>query len=441
MNYEEAVNYLYSRAKFGWKLGLENTTALLSKLGNPHTKFDSVHVAGSSGKGSTSAIIESILRTQGYRTGLYTSPHLVSFGERVRVKGCMIPEDRVREFVSFAKPFIESSGCTFFESITAMGFWHFAESEVDIAVVETGLGGRLDATNVIYPLLSVITSISIEHAKHLGNTLEEITFEKAGIIKENGRAMAGFIDGSALSVIEDISSKMNASLDKVTESVEASILRLSDKGTSFSYNSSGWQFPEIFTPLVGKHQFENSITAVRAVEVLRDAGVKAEPDSVISGLANVSWPGRLQVIGRDPLVLLDGAHSPAKVGSLRKALEDIFSFRRLILVIGIMSDKDYPAIVSILAPLADFVITTEAKMKRSLDAEQLAEEFRTRVRQTTVEKSTLRAYEMAREIAEPDDLICVTGSIFVVGEIMEGLGIDPWETESGIKETRVGGLP
>jgi len=422
VNYEETVNYLYSRSRLGWKLGLQNVSMLLSKLGKPHTKFASVHVAGSSGKGSTSAMIESILRKAGYRTGLYTSPHLISFGERIRVNGRMIPGDQVVEFVSFARPFIESFGCTFFESITAMGFWHFAESKVDIAVVEVGLGGRLDATNVIRPLLSVITSISVEHADRLGDTIEKIAFEKAGIIKRNGRALAGFVDGPALSVIEDVARRRNASLDSVAGSVEGNILGLSDEGTRFSYTSSGWHFPELFTPLIGRHQFENSITAVRAVEILRDAGAKVDAGSVMSGLARVSWPGRIQIVGRNPLIILDGAHSPAKAASLRAALEEIFSFKRLILVIGIMSDKDYPAVASILAPLADLVVATEPKMKRALDAEQLAAEFRDRGRETMVEKSTLRAYEMAREAAGPEDLICVTGSIFVVGEVMEGLG-------------------
>ncbi len=419
LTYQQALLFLYDLQRFGIKLGLKKITALLAELGHPQQQTDFIHIAGTNGKGSTAAQIESILRQAGYRTGLFTSPHLFQFTERIQVSGQQIGTDQVVEFVRLMRSRIHQLKCTFFETVTAMAMWHFAAQKVDLAVLETGMGGRLDATNVVTPLLSVITNISLEHCQYLGHNISEIAGEKAAIVKEKGEVVCGQMDPKALEVIKEFSRSKQAKFHWVGDEAKWKEERLSPEGTVFSYSSADGYYRQLQTPLAGRHQLDNAVLATRAVEILRQKGLKITEEHLRQGLLSVRWPGRLQTVARNPLTVLDVAHNPAGAAALQKALKEIFCFHRLVLVFGVMADKDYPAMLELLLPSADLVVATQPQTERALDAEVLASLVRKKQVECLVEPSVVKAYQLARKMAQPNDLVCVTGSHFTVGEILE----------------------
>ena len=421
LTYQQALLFLYDLQKFGIKLGLKKITTLLAELGHPQQGMDFVHIAGTNGKGSTAAQIESILRQAGYKTGLFTSPHLFRFTERIQVSGQQIGTDQVVEFVRLMKPKIQELKCTFFETVTAMAMWHFAAQKVDVTVLETGMGGRLDATNVVTPLLSVITNISLEHCQYLGHNISEIAQEKAAIVKERGEVVCGQMAPEALEVIREFSRTKQARFHRVEDEVKWKGECLSPQGTVFSYSSVDSCYQRLQTPLVGRHQLENAVLATRAAEILRQRGFRIGEEQIRLGLLSVNWPGRLQTVARNPLTVLDVAHNPAGAAALQKALPEIFCFPRLILVFGVMEDKDYPAMLEVLLPGVDLVVATQPQTERALDAEALAALVRKKQVECLVEPSVVKAYRLARKVAQSDDLVCVTGSHFSVGEILEHL--------------------
>ena len=421
LTYQQALLFLYNLQKFGIKLGLRKITALLSELGNPQQQMDFIHIAGTNGKGSTAAQIESILRQAGYRTGLFTSPHLFRFTERIQVSGQQIGTDQVTEFVRLMKSPIQQLKCTFFETVTAMAIWYFAAQKVDIAVLETGMGGRLDATNVVNPILSVITNVSLEHCQYLGHTISEIAKEKAGIVKEKGEVLCGQMDPRALQVMKEFSRSKQAKFHWVGDEVKCKQECLSPEVTVFSYSSGEGCYRQLQLPLVGRHQLDNAVLAIRSVEILRQRGFRITDGHLRQGLLSVRWPGRLQTVARNPLTVLDVAHNPAGAAALQKSIKEIFSFHRLVLVFGVMADKDYPAMLELLLPDADLVVATQPETERALDAQALVPLVRKVRAGYLVEPSAVKAYHLARKMARADDLVCVTGSHFTVGEILEHL--------------------
>lgn len=424
MGYHDAIEYLYGLQRYGVKFGLSNILALIEALGNPHHKFRSVHITGTNGKGSTAAFIENILRKAGYRTGLYTSPHLVSFTERIRIDNVPVSEDIVvslAERVRRVSNMIASQvggvfSPTFFEVTTAMAFSCFAEEGVELAVVEVGMGGRLDATNVITPLVSVITNIGMDHAEFLGDTLDKIAYEKAGIIKPGVPLVTGATQPEVLDVIEKTALERAAPVYRLNRDFMPHNARCRRPQT-FGYQGIWKTLDLVKINMIGRHQIDNACLSLAAVECLTRAGLEIDDSAVLHGMESCRWEGRLELVSERPDIILDGAHNPPAAEALARAIREMKSdYERIILVIGILSDKDYNSILSELVPLADHVIATRPEYSRALDHSVLAgavQRFHGSVE--AVEKLSV-AIDMARRAAGERDLILITGSLYVVGE-------------------------
>jgi dihydrofolate synthase / folylpolyglutamate synthase len=435
-SYGETLDYLFGLQRFGIKLGLENITALLGLMGNPHRAFPALHIAGSNGKGSTAAFLDSILRRSGLRTGLYTSPHLVDFSERIRVDGKAIPTERIvaltrgiraraeeMERQGFFRPEGAKAGgfggkepgkatLTFFEFTTAMMFQYFREEKVDLAVVEAGLGGRLDATNVVDPVASLITTISREHAQYLGGTLLKIAGEKAGIIKPGRPLLSAAAQPKIAAFFEKRCAEGKSPFrvwgrDFEAREEEPGIIHFRGRRRDYAHLRLG---------LAGAHQKKNAGLALAAVEVLQEAGFPIEEAHIRGGLAETRWPGRLELIRNRTRILLDGAHNPEATAALRKALEKGFPRRRLILILGIMADKDIPAMMKDLVPLADLLFLTRAGNERAATLDLLEAESSPYEKPGRKFVSVGEAVEEGLNQAEKEDLILVAGSLYIVGE-------------------------
>ncbi len=420
--YREAVDYLYALQHHGIKLGLSNSEMLMGVMDNPHRRFRSIHIAGTNGKGSTSAFIASMLRAAGYRVGLYTSPHLVSFTERIRINGIAITEAKVVQLVCRVRSACAAScgaeplNPTFFEVATAMAFMYFAEQAVDIAVVEVGMGGRLDSTNVITPLVSVITNIDIEHTEFLGDTLELIAGEKAGIIKQHVPVISGAVQPEVIRVIEKEAAARHAPLYRLPSDFRPEPLS-SGHGQSFHFRGMGTEYERLSISMLGRYQADNACLAVAAVECLRKENIAVDERAIRHGLAQAAWEGRLERVGRNPDVYLDGAHNPASARMLAAEVRRMKSaYRKLILVIGILGDKDFRGILSELVPLADRVIATRPDYARGMDVLSLAAAVRAFTEPVETAETVAEAITKAKQAAEAGDLVLITGSLYVVGD-------------------------
>ena len=437
MDYQAALDYIYSFIDYetmhlprsAVNYDLRRVEELLFRLGNPHLAAKSVHIAGTKGKGSVAAMVTAVLIASGYTTGLYTSPHLNDLRERIRVNGELITEGELIALVERLKPEVEIVNqeatygeLTTFELLTALGFAHFKLKGVDFQVVEVGLGGRLDATNVIQPEVGIITSISLDHTDVLGNSLAEIAREKAGIIKPGSMVVTSPQLDEVAQVIEKTCRSCKAELVRVGSDVvwqslgfDAERQLLQVKGKLGSY--------ELSIPLLGRYQLENAATAVAALEVLVSKGFKISRDSIINGLAQVSWPGRFQILSHRPLLVVDGAHNPDSARKLKQSLVQYFAFDRAILVIGVSSDKDVAGIISELVPLFDKVIVTRSRHPRAMSLEQLIAVFRRCGIEVQAVEAVSEALSLALSMAGARDLVCVAGSLFVVGEAIEQANI------------------
>ncbi len=423
--YQNAIDYLYALQKHGVKLALSNSFRLMEVMGKPQGKFRSIHVAGTNGTGSTSAFIAAMLRAAGYRVGLYTSPHLVSFTERIRINGTPISEAKVVELAWRVRsgyrdlPGVEGSSVmipTFFEVTTAMAFTYFAEEDIDIAVIEVGMGGRLDSTNVITPLVSVITNIDLEHTEYLGDTLEQISGEKAGIIKPGVPVITGAAQPEVIGAIEREAAAKKAPVvrlmkDFLPEHVVAGTEQV------FDYRGMRECYPGLRVQMLGRYQVDNACLALAAAECLRDVGIVVTEPAIREGLVQTRWEGRLERVATGPDIYLDGAHNPASAKRLAAAVRELLpAHRKLALVIGILGDKDYRKIINELVPLADRVVVTKAQYARALDVRTLAEEVRKLHHAVTAADTVGEAISLARNDASVNDLILVTGSLYVVGD-------------------------
>ena len=440
MGYATAVNYLYGLQKHGIKLGLENTAKLLFLSGNPQNHFSSVHIAGTNGKGSTSVIIASILQAAGFRTGLFTSPHLVSFTERIRVNNEEIREDEVIELTEEIRSTIEGSELnpTFFEFVTAMGLLYLKRKNIDWAVVETGMGGRLDATNVLLPEASVITSINYDHSEFLGNTISAIAEEKAGIIKDGVPVITSAQEPSVMDAIKKKTEEKNAGLFIYGRDFSAAIKTEDTSGSVFNYNG-GNNFEDLVISLPGRHQVLNAALALKTIEIVSKKSShhasRITHHAIRNGLGNIKWQGRLEFISKEPPILIDGAHNPSAATILADSLKEIFFrvYRRIILVVGIMSDKDIRGIMAPLLPLAAEIILTAPAYERAASPDVLSGHAISLGFSCRKAYGVADALTMAREIYREGDLIVITGSFYTIGEAKEmlcGRGI-----LSGLRET------
>ena len=440
IGYSEAIQFLYGLRLFGAKFGLKNTFKLAALAGNPQDRLRFIHVAGTNGKGSTCAILESVYRAAGLRVGLFTSPHLVSFRERIQINRQLISEADVVRLVEELQPLLKQFPAdhhpTFFEVVTVMALKFFAEQKCDLVIWETGLGGRLDATNIVKPLASVITNIQFDHQLWLGDTLGKIATEKAGIIKPGVPVITTADEPEALAVIEKIAREKNAPL--VVVNGRDAALRRPDSAARFPY-----------LPLPGNHQLLNAALALATVEALQSK-IPVSAAAVRTGLETVNWPGRLQLValpnGRH--ILLDGAHNVAGTKALREALSSWSSIPRpaglsggtlkrelqragsetgapqkCTLILGVLQDKDWPQICRTLAPLAARIFTVPVASERTADARELAAACR--AANPASEIAACDSLRRALDQAANDRFVVVTGSLYLVGEALELLGLSP----------------
>ncbi|MFZ5906980.1 MAG: bifunctional folylpolyglutamate synthase/dihydrofolate synthase [Nitrospirota bacterium] len=446
MSYRSSVRYLYGLRKYGTKFGLDNIVRLAAMLGNPHESFLAVHVAGTNGKGSTSAILTALLQAAGFRTGLFTSPHLVSFTERIRVDGQEIEEDEVIGLTGTIRDRIAQHSDfspTFFEVVTAISFLFFKKKRVEIAVFETGMGGRLDATNIVQPLVTVITRVSCDHREFLGATLEAIAREKAGIIKPGVPVVSSRQKPDATKVLEEKARKEKAAISFYGRDFSSLLKHEEMNGVWFDYREGdGTLMDNLFVPLAGEHQMENASLAIKAfslgIEQISSRNTAAPVNSPVGsgmnqqtvreGLQTVRWPGRLQLIAGTPAVLLDGAHNPEAASVLAISLKNIFlkKYQNIILVLGIMDDKDIPGIMEPLLPIAARVILTAPAYDRAAKPDKLfhvaqALGYSDIIRVPTVHQAIDVARKLALSRGE-DSLIVITGSFYTIGEASEILG-------------------
>ncbi len=416
MTYSSAVAYLYRLQKHGIKLGLETMTALMVRLGMPQTRYRTLHIAGTNGKGSTAAMAAAVLQAAGYRVGLYTSPHLVEFRERIRVNGEMIAESQVAQLTEQLQPLCQPDlSPTFFEYTTAMAFQHFAETGVDVAVLEVGLGGRFDATNVVTPMACAVTTISLDHQEYLGTTLSSIAFEKAGIIKPGVPVVLGRLEDDAWRTIEQVARERQASVFRVNED----FCTEGETPQQFSYRGLGMQYDGLTCVLEGRHQLDNAACALALLGAAAPQGIAVTAEAVREGLRAVNWAGRLEVADRGPTILLDGAHNPAAATVLADYLtrsDRSHPSHPVVLVLGMMRDKDHRGFVEPLRRLVDEVVLTQAELPRSATAHELRASLEGLLFHPHVVPALSDAIALARQLATPDGLVCVTGSLMLVGE-------------------------
>jgi dihydrofolate synthase/folylpolyglutamate synthase len=433
MNYSATIAYLHSLTDYE-KTRIERYTPetldllrveqLLAALGDPHARFPAVHIAGTKGKGSTAALVESCLRAAGYRTGFYTSPHLHTFRERIQVAGHKITREEVVALVEKVRPLIERiPGVTTFEAITAIGFLYFARSDVDVAVVEVGLGGRLDATNVLMPEVSAITSLSLDHTYLLGDTLAEIAYEKAGIIKSGIPAISAPQRAEAIKVLETVCRERHAPLTEVGRDWDYDPGPADFDGQVFTVRFLGDEGSELdgeyWMPLLGRHQLENGASAIAALHALRQRGFRIPNEAVHEGLRDVRWPGRLEILGHEPLVVVDCAHNPYSARVLRRALEEWFPGQRWVLIFGASADKDIAGMLEALLPISEYTIVTRSDHPRAASPIGLADVVASVGGGAEVSVNVRKSLRRGLTVMDPGSGLLVTGSIFLVADARE----------------------
>ncbi|MFA5895287.1 MAG: folylpolyglutamate synthase/dihydrofolate synthase family protein [Thermoplasmata archaeon] len=428
MDYEAALEQLYRLERFGIKLGLDNMRKLLALLGDPHRGLKAIHVTGTNGKGSVSALSASVLQAAGYRVGLYTSPHLVRFNERIRVDGVPIADEDLLRLWSGIQPVMEAMTAeravnkpTFFEVTTAMAFEHFRERNVDAVVIEVGMGGRLDATNVIDGTVAVLTRVGLEHTEHLGRTVDRIAREKAGIIKPASRAVT--VNQEALPVIEERCREIHVPLTVVGRDVHAERISQDLRGQRIRVRGEFGEL-DVQTSLLGSFQVENVGMAVTAATEMRRAGFQIPDEAILRGIAATRWPARFQVIREEPLVLVDGSHNGPAATALSAAFVELFPGRKCRLVVGILSDKDLRGMAVALGPLASHVFACRPKSHRAYSAEEVASAFRAFAPGEAI-PHVPAAIDAAILGTSSEDIILITGSIYTAGEALDHLGARP----------------
>lgn len=424
MNYEQALDYIHGTYKFGSKLGLENTKYLLNLLGNPHKNLKVIHVAGTNGKGSISSYIHTVLKEEGYKVGLYISPYLEEFTERMTINGKEIAGERLAEVTTIVKEKVEQmvedgkNHPTEFEVVTAIAFCYYAQENVDYLILEVGMGGRLDSTNIIdTPLISIITPIGFDHMEYLGETIEEIAYEKCGIIKENGFVLSYPQEKKVMKVIEDTCKEKNSELF-VMDFDGLTIHRSNIEEQVFSANILGKSYNNVRIKLAGIHQVYNACMALGAVEILKEhRTIDISDESISDGLYNTKWPGRFEVMQKEPLIIIDGAHNLHGADSLRKNIELLLKDYKITFVIGMLEDKDVKAVLEDLIPLADRVIATRPSSPRAMKAADLAEGLKTFEKETHVYEDIKEAIKTAMDITGRDEAIIFAGSLYMIGEV------------------------
>ncbi len=433
MNYDEALDWLFNVRRFGPERTLVPTFHLLELMGNPQEGYGTIHVGGTNGKGSTSAMIASVLQAAGYKVGLYTSPHLEDFRERVKVNGEMISVEDVTRLLNDVQglfnrmlEYPEPLPLRFFDIVTAVCFKYFQEQGVDYGVIEVGLGGRLDATNILDPLVSVITNIGFEHVNILGPTLEDIAYEKGGIIKPNSVLVTAEERDNVFNVFKEKADAIGTNIIRVTESTSSKKKSVSSGGQVFNLITGNARYDDLIVPLFGDHQITNAATAVSTVEVLQGKGVAIAEEAVRDGLRDVYWPARLEVVGRNPLVVLDCAKDAEATEAVRKTIQSDFTYDRLVAVVSMSSDKNIEGMIENIAQVADhFIITKHSVGGRAAEPDVLIKEIKKSGTPFQVQVDGAKAFETAEYTAEEGDMILVIGSVYLAGDARAYFGNQP----------------
>ncbi len=415
MTEQEAIEKIHSVYPTGKKNGVENMRALMARLGSVHNTVPVVHVAGTNGKGSCCAMIERMLREAGYKTGLYTSPYIEVYNERIRINGVPVSPERLAALVERVWPAVEECQkadihVTEFELGTALAFCCFAQENVDVAIIEVGLGGRLDPTNIVKPLVSVITEVGMDHMQYLGSTIEEIALEKAGIMKPGVPVSLGAQEKAARNVLMAAAK----GLDIPVIDLDAQNVRADQKGVTFDVQTKGETIRDVHVSLCGRHQAENACAALGAVLALRKHGFAITLEAVRRGMENVSWPGRLEYFGQ---VLLDGAHNDPGVRALCAYCDDFLDKEKTVLLSGMMKDKETEKMCKRLSTRVRCVVCTRPNVPRAMEADELCEAFEMEGVHAYAEPDAARALEKARGLAGPNGLVLAAGSLYLIGEI------------------------
>lgn len=416
--YDSCLEKMFSLQRFGIKLGLETIRDILEALGNPQNAYRCIHIAGTNGKGSIASSLARILHLSGFQVGLYTSPHLVKFNERIQINGCPISDERVVALYEKVRTADQGERqATFFEFATAMALYEFARSNVDWALIETGMGGRLDATNIILPKLSIITNIALEHKEYLGNTLAQIAAEKGGIIKPEVPVVTGVGQKNVITVVEEIARKQNAQCYRKGKDFRTR--RKADR--KFDYYGIRQNLKDVSLGLAGDHQYDNAAVVLAACEQLIDQGINLPQDSIRKALANNHWPGRLEKVLDQPTVILDGAHNLMAARMLAGYIKKELNAVPTTLIVGILDDKPYEAMLKSLVPACRKIIITKPKINRALSPEKLLEIVRPMNPEVEIIEDVATALHKTIEQSNPSEAICVAGSLYVVGEAKEAL--------------------
>ncbi|MFC1691973.1 bifunctional folylpolyglutamate synthase/dihydrofolate synthase [Candidatus Latescibacterota bacterium] len=426
-DYSQALDFLYSFIdyerdhKWSYDSGhfnLDRVRTFFEALGNPHCHGWFVHIAGTNGKGSVAAMIANSLSSEGFCTGLYTSPHLVSFLERIRIDGRMITPEELVEDVNRIRSVTERfPGLTFFDVWTGLAFDYFAHSSVDVSVIEVGMGGRLDSTNVITPAISVITSISIDHRGKLGDTLSEIALEKSGVIKHGIPVVSAPQEPEVLNVLEEKANEIGTTLTLVGRDI-----KFHQINNGIYYSGLLWDFDRVKVPLTGNVQSLNAAVALASLEILASCGYNIDPGSARTGIETVQWPGRLQIIAKEPYVIVDGACNPEAMSAVCEFVSSIMPRDKTIAVVGMCKDKEVKQVLGILAETATKFVFTRVENPRAMNVEEMAELSPESV-ETWLEQDSKDAVEKAVSLAGRYGLVLVTGSLYLVGEVLKCYGI------------------
>ena len=424
MTYNDVLKYLEDLyGMLGYDLGLGRMYALMEEMGNPQEKIKTIHVAGTNGKGSTCSFVSNVLRAQGYKVGVYTSPHLEKYNERFVIDGKHITDDDFVKHMEYTKNMcdkIVAKGIgqpTVFEVVTAAAFNYFAEENIDYLLLEVGLGGRCDATNVISnPLVSVIVSISMDHMDYLGNTLSDLAREKGGIIKENCPVVLYAKEKEVLDVITEICKEKNAPLYTFDEK-NAFVKKEDIEGTVFDFRSEYLNIEDADISMIGGYQVINASEALVVCNVLKNAGVEISESALRKGLENARWSGRMEVVSRDPMIILDGAHNIDGIHMLSVSLKKYFADKKITLLVGILGDKEYEKMIEELMPYAAKVVFTEPNSERKWNVEEVAKITEKYDVEIHIEKDIEKAFNFAESITEKDDVMVCAGSLYLIGEL------------------------
>jgi len=416
-SYQETIQYLFNLQFSGIKLGLKNVSNILNSLGNPQNKWPAIHIAGTNGKGSTAAFIYSILREAGLKVGLYTSPHLVDFNERIRINEEPIDWNTIVEYTDLLKQEINRHRATFFEATSAIAFHYFAENQVDIAVIETGLGGRLDATNLVHPKVTVITPIGFDHQEYLGKDLISIAGEKAGIIKASIPCVTNNTNPEIMKVIKKICDREKAPFYPLNPSQTIRTIEMNIERSVFDLILPEYSFENLEIKMPGEHQLANAALSILAILKLKKRQVREE--MIRDGLKKTEWPGRMQIVKRNPMVILDVAHNPEGFYHVLKFIHKNFIGKSIWTIVGLAKDKDFQAIADILSRYVSQLGVVVHFSERGIDAQKLVHALDGKIKNLELFNTISLAYEKYLSLANSEDVILIIGSHYLVGEFLK----------------------